>query len=278
MKKLAIIGNPLAHSLSPVMQNAALKHLGIDCEYVAIELKREVLEPFIANARKTFFGFNVTAPFKSAVIPFLDAVDDDCLLAQSVNTVVNKGGKETGKSTDGYGLEKALDENFDVNPLEQNIFFIGCGGAAKAAAVHLLNKGIKQIVLANRTIEKVASFVDIIKLQYPKQQIEYCTLDDHYLINKHLDKNPILVQATSLGIKDDDPSPFPPELFRKDLRVFDMVYKNTKFLRIAESKGCICSNGLLMLLYQGACSFEIWTDLEAPIEVMKEALLTHLKK
>ena len=277
MKKLAVIGNPIKHSLSPAMHNAALNSLGIDSEYIAVNLEIDCFEHFIAEAGKEFSGFNITVPYKTAVIPFLDVVENECLLSQSVNTVVvDKAGKLHGKSTDGYGLEKALEEVFHVSPVDINLFLIGCGGAAKAVAVHFLKRGVKSVIFANRTLTNAAEFVDKLAKQYPKNKIRYCSLTDCDAINKFLDLNPIVVQSTSLGLKEDDPSPLAPTLFRNGLRVFDMIYHKTNFLRLAEKNKCVCADGRLMLLYQGARSFNIWTGIEAPITIMKKVLFDQL--
>lgn len=277
IKKLAVIGNPISHSLSPVMHNAALNFLGIDSEYIAVNLEKDCFKNFIAKAGKNFSGFNVTVPYKSAIIPFLDIVEDECLSSQSVNTVViDKDGKLHGKSTDGHGLEMALNEVFHVSPTDINLFFIGCGGAAKAVAAHFLKKGVKSIVFANRTVANAAEFTSKLKLKYPKSNIKFCSLTDHNKINEFLDLNPIVIQSTSLGLGKEDPSPLAPELFRRGLRVFDMIYHKTKFLSLAESKKCVCADGRLMLLYQGARSFYLWTGIEPPIKIMKKALFSSL--
>ena len=277
MKNLAVIGNPVSHSLSPVMHNAALSFLGIDSEYIAVKLEKKCVGNFIAEAAEKFLGFNVTVPYKTAVIPFLNTVEYESLLSQSVNTVVSdKAGKLHGKSTDGYGLEKALEEIFHILPTDVNLFFIGCGGAAKAAAVHFLEKGVKSITFANRTVANAAQFADKLTRQYPKDKIKFCSLDNHDKINEFLDLNPIVIQSTSLGLKENDPSPLSIELFRGGLRVFDMICHRTNFLRLAENKKCLCADGRLMLLHQGARSFNIWTGIEPPIEIMKKALFTQL--
>ena len=158
-----------------------------------------------------------------------------------------------------------------------NLFFIGCGGAAKAVAAHFLKQGVKSIIFANRTVANAAGFADKLARQYPKNKVKFCSLADHDKINEFLDLNPIVVQSTSLGLRENDPSPLAPELFRNGLRVFDMIYHKTNFLRLAEKKKCVYADGRLMLLYQGARSFYSWTGIEPPIEIMKKALFEHSK-
>ncbi len=277
MKKLAVIGNPISHSLSPVMHNAALKYLGLNYEYSAVEVKKEELAGFISDKSGKYSGFNVTVPHKTAIIPLLDSVDKSCLLGESVNTVeINDQGKLHGSSTDGYGLEKALEEIFNIRSEDVELFFIGCGGAAKAVAAHFLAKGVKGITFANRTVSKAAAFVEKIKKYYPNIRINYCSLYDSVNIKSLLDVNPVVIQSTSLGLKDSDPTPFDEMFFRKDLRVFDMIYRKTKFLELAAAGKCVCAGGELMLLYQGARSFKKWTGVEPPIDIMKKALISQL--
>ena len=277
MKKLGIIGNPISHSLSPVMHNAALNYLNIDTEYVAVNVEVDCLESFISAVKNNFLGLNVTVPYKTAVIPFLDVVESECNFSQSVNTIlVDNNGTLYGKSTDGYGLEKALEKVFHVMPADIHLCFIGCGGAAKAVSAYFLSRGVKSILFANRSVAKAEAFVNKLLKEYPYCKIKSCSLSDHDKINEFLDLDPIVVQSTSLGLKENDASPLDPKLFRSGLRVFDMIYHKTNFLRLAKSKKCICSDGLLMLLYQGARSFYYWTGIEPPIDVMKTALLTKL--
>lgn len=275
MKKLGIIGNPVSLSLSPAMHNAALKHLGLDQDYVYIPVcvAKNDLGKFIEDARRSFRGFNVTTPLKSLIIPYLDSISNEAIISDSVNTIlIDHNSKLHGKSTDGFGLEMALEESFGFKP--KSLLFIGCGGAAKAASVHFLNKGKIRLFFVNRTMKNVKEFVDKLKLKYPAAKIDFSALDDHGKINKFLEHDPILVQATSLGLNPGDKSPFPKSLFRKGMKVFDMIYnKKTTFQQEAMEQGCLVENGKLMLLYQGVQSFKLWTGHEAPVAIMKSAIM-----
>jgi len=272
MKKITIIGNPVSHTLSPVMHNAAFKYLGIDYEYTSVELEVHQLEDFTNCARSKYAGFNVTVPYKTEIIKYLDTLSPKAEFAESVNTVLVKNKKLHGYSTDGYGFERAIAKSFNVNVKNEKFFFIGCGGAARAVIVHLLFLGVKKIIIANRTESKANEFATRLREKNPKTEILSCSLDSEKIKN-YLEGFPIVVQSTSLGLKANDALPFNPELLKNGMRVFDMIYRDTLFLEEAKKRKCIAVNGLTMLLYQGAKSFEIWTNKKAPVEVMKKSIV-----
>ena len=271
METLALIGKSVSHSLSPAMHNAAFKYLGMDYEYSGIELESSQLKDFTDRARNEYIGFNVTAPYKTEIIRYLDSVSPEAEFAESVNTVLVKNKKLHGYSTDGYGFERAIVESFNANAKNEKFFFIGCGGAAKAVITHLLFLGVKSIIITNRTESKAEEFAVSLRKEYSGAEILSCGLSSEE-IAVYLKDFPIVVQATSLGLKMDDALPFNPEFLKSGMRVFDMIYKNTAFLVESKKRGCIAVNGLLMLLYQGVKSFEIWTGNRAPTEVMKKAM------
>ncbi len=276
MNKLSIIGNPVSHSLSPVMHNAAFKYLGMGYEYTSIELEPNELKDFTDRARKEYIGFNVTVPYKTEIIRYLDTVSPEAEFAESVNTVLVKNKKLHGYSTDGYGFEHAIVESFNADGKNEKYFFIGCGGAAKAVIAHLLLLGVKKIIIANRTESKAEEFAVRLRKENPGAEILSCGLISEEIAD-HLKDLPIVVQSTSLGLKKDDALPFNPEFLKSGTRVFDMIYRDTAFLRESKKRGCIAVNGLLMLLYQGVKSFEIWTGKKAPVEVMKKTLVMQSK-
>lgn len=273
-RKFGIIGNPIAHSLSPLMHNAAFKFYNLDYIYERILIPTEdELASFLKNSARDYLGFNVTLPYKSSVSKYLNFVSPEALLANSVNTiVVEASGNLNGYSTDGYGLEMALNQNFNSESLTEKYLFLGCGGAANSCIVHLLNRGAKNILVANRTQSKADELV--IKLQriFPKADIFSCALQDKGSLKKIIDSDYLIIQSTSLGLKEGDPMPLDIRLLSNRTRIFDMIYKETIFQKLAKEKGCKCISGLDMLLYQGAKSFEIWTGLKPPIDVMRNAL------
>lgn len=275
MKKkiYAVIGSPIAHSLSPAMQNAAFQALGLEDEYIAVHVLPEELEAFVADARKKLAGFNITVPHKNAVIPFLDEVEPEAGLAGSVNTVTNRNGHLAGTSTDGYGLETALLEAFHYGIAGNTATFIGCGGAAHATAFHFAQKGLRKLFLLNRTLSTAQSLANELSVPFPALEIHTASIADLPSVENFLNQSAVAVQCTSLGLKPDDPAPIPPELLPEKICLFDTVYKQTRLLQYAEEKGIPHANGLGMLLHQGAKSFSIWTGQDAPLKVMRKALL-----
>ena len=272
-KIYAVIGCPVSHSLSPVMHNAALKALGLDAEYIAVLVPKEELEAFTLDARKNLAGFNITVPHKNAVIPFLDEISRDAELSGSVNTVTVSDGKLSGVSTDGYGLEAALAESFRYVIRDSSVTFIGCGGVVKALTFHFALHGIRKIHLLNRTLETAEKLAATLKEEFPLLSVETASISDDEKVGTFLNDSRLAVQCTSLGLKPEDPSPIRPELLPRDIFFYDTIYKRTKLFAYAEEHGIPAASGLSMLLHQGAKSLSIWTGLEAPVEVMRKALL-----
>ncbi|HCG26879.1 MAG TPA: shikimate dehydrogenase [Lentisphaeria bacterium] len=272
-KIYAVIGCPVSHSLSPVMHNAALKALGLDAEYIAVLVPKEELEAFTLDARKNLAGFNITVPHKNAVIPFLDEISRDAELSGSVNTVTVSDGKLSGVSTDGYGLEAALAESFRYVIRDSSVTFIGCGGVVKALTFHFALHGIRKIHLLNRTLETAEKLAATLKEEFPLLSVETASISDDEKVGTFLNDSRLAVQCTSLGLKPEDPSPIRPELLPRDIFFYDTIYKRTKLYAYAEEHGIPAASGLSMLLHQGAKSLSIWTGLEAPVEVMRKALL-----
>ncbi len=272
-KIYAVIGCPVSHSLSPVMHNAALKALGLDAEYIAVLVPKEELEAFTLDARKNLAGFNITVPHKNAVIPFLDEISRDAKLSGSVNTVTVSDGKLSGTSTDGYGLEAALAESFRYVIRDSSVTFIGCGGVVKALTFHFALHGIRKIHLLNRTLETAEKLAATLKEEFPLLSVATASISDDEKVGTFLNDSRLAVQCTSLGLKPEDPSPIRPELLPRDIFFYDTIYKRTKLYAYAEEHGIPAASGLSMLLHQGAKSLSIWTGLEAPVEVMRKALL-----
>ena len=268
----AVIGCPVAHSLSPVMHNAALKALGLSAEYIAILVQPDALEAFAHEARAKLAGFNITVPHKNAILPFLDEISHDAALAGSVNTVTVSDGRLSGTSTDGYGLEAALRESFSYEIAGNTVTFIGCGGVVKALAFHFASNGAGKIRLLNRTLETAVKLADRLRAEFPALDIAAAPLGDEEKTEAFLNESRLAVQCTSLGLRKDDPAPIRPELLPRGIFFYDTIYKRTKLFDYAETHGIPAAGGLTMLLHQGAKSLSIWTGLEAPVEVMRKAL------
>lgn len=273
MISLAVIGYPVKHSLSPVMQRAGLAALGIQGTYEAIEVLPENLGTFAEYALGSLNGFNVTLPHKGSIIPYLNIVDPVARRAQSVNTVSVKEGILIGLSTDGYGLESGLREAFSLRSLEgASIAFLGCGGAVQSVAHYLAAmSGLKRMVFLNRTVSKAAALKTHLSAYPYPVQVEVAGLNSPHL-SELLSGCDILVQGTSLGLTPDDPLPLDPALLPSGIAVYDMIYWETSFLKACRNRSLKVADGRGMLLHQGAAALSHWTGCVSPLEVMREAL------
>ena len=267
----AVIGDPIAHSRSPLMHNAAFRALGIDADYTAVHVTREGLPDFLNSARTAMNGFNVTVPHKNAVIPFLDGITPRAALAGSVNTVSVRDGKLFGDTTDATGLERAVQEVFGLPLKGANVCILGCGGVVRALVFHLADAGCASIRILNRTAEKAAQLTTELLKHVPAFDCGFAALDDLQSIKAALDSSDLVIQCTSLGLRDGDGSPVDPELIPASACLFDTIYRETDILTRCRARGLRVSGGLPMLVHQGAESFRIWTGCEAPVDVMRAA-------
>ena len=273
-----VIGDPVVYSLSPTIHNAAFNALKLDCVYLAFIVKAAEVAGALKGMRSlNICGLNVTMPHKSAVINYLDEVDNVSKFLGSVNTIVNENGKLCGFSTDGIGALRALEENgsFIQN---KKIVLLGGGGAAKAIAYALSEKAA-EIILLNRTLAKTKLFVDA-KKENSQRRIKTDELTSRTICDS-LKNADILINATSVGM-----SPYAyeslvdPNWLTPNMTVMDIVYNpiETKLIKDATTIGARVINGLEMLLYQGAASFEIWTGQSAPVKVMRQAALNQFNR
>ena len=275
--KYAVIGDPIAHSLSPEMQNPGFEALGMGECYGKLHVTLENFPEFVEFARKNLDGFNITVPHKQTIIPYLDSISREAELTGSVNTVIIRNGKMHGESTDGFGLENALKEAFDFDLSGGKVLFIGCGGAVQATAFHFAAQGAKALYFANRTLSKAEDLSTKISTNYPDCKCYCCALDDEESLKEFITQASVLVQGSSLGLKDSDPMPINPELL-KDICFYDTIYKETPLLKAAGQAGLKTADGRTMLLHQGAKSLELWTGHKAPIEKMRQALYDAMEK
>ncbi|MFC1892436.1 shikimate dehydrogenase [Chloroflexota bacterium] len=269
-----IIGDPIEHTISPAMHNAAFKESGLDHVYLPFRVKREELKEAINGMRAlNIRGLNVTLPHKVAVIPFLDNLDSLALKIGAVNTIANSDGILTGYNTDASGFIQALLEK-GIEPREKKVVILGAGGAARAISFVLAERGANLVIL-NRTRDRARECASMIS----EGEIEALELNDENLA-KALHKADILVNATSIGMSPDvDKTPVTSGLLRPGLTVFDVVYNplRTKLLKEAEAVGAGTISGLDMLLWQGALAFKQWTGLKAPVKVMRAELMKGLR-
>ncbi len=269
-----VVGFPVKHSLSPGMHNAAFKSLGIKATYLAFEVKPEDLPEFLKYVNSSgIAGLNLTVPHKEIAYKCLRNFSSEAKSTGTVNTITNRGGKLHGDSTDAHGLLASLKEEFNIRTFKnKTILLLGAGGAAFAVAEKLALSGIKTLYVANRTLEKAdkltqkterATGVKCVALPLDAKAVSAIIADVDILIN-----------ATSAGLKRGVKSPIPAASLRKGLFVYDMIYNPplTALLKEAKKAGAKTSNGLGMLLHQGAKSFSIWTGKKAPLNVMRNAL------
>jgi len=268
--RYAVIGDPVAHSRSPGMQNAAFAALGLGAPYGKFHVTPPELPDFIAFARERLLGVNLTVPHKRAVLPLLDEIDPAAALAGSVNTLVIREGRIKGYSTDGYGLVAALKEEFGIAPAGKRILFVGAGGAAQATAFTLAEAGAFSISIANRSFDRAEELASAVGKAYPLCATKALPLADREGVRAEVLASDVLIQATSLGLKPEDPPPFDLEaLSGAHCAVFDTIYRRTLVLDAAGKAGLHAAGGRAMLIHQGARSFAIWTGKEADLDAMR---------
>lgn len=273
-KLAAVLGYPLAHSLSPIMQNEAFKHCSLNHVYIPIEVKPEDLGAVVkAIGKMNFVGFNVTVPHKVEVMKYIDEIDKLAELIGAVNTVVIKDGKMKGYNTDGIGFLKSLEESTKETVESKKVFILGAGGACRAISMTLAMNKAKRIYICNRTYGKAVSLCEDINANFGDVSLPVPM--EYEKIKEALYDSEILINTTSVGMYPHiDDSPVDKSLLRENLIVCDIVYnpKRTKLLKDAEALGCKVVFGLPMLVYQGAEAFKLWTGMEAPVDVMFKAV------
>jgi shikimate dehydrogenase len=262
-----LIGDPVAHSLSPRMFSAIFSKLNMDYAYLAFRVRRADLGKALEGLRAIgFVGCNVTMPHKIEVMKYLDSWDEMTRLIGSVNVVANRGGKLVGYNTDGAGALATLDiEGVDVD--NQRVLVVGYGGAARAVAFELaMKKKPAELLIAGRDQAKAVGLAEALEKTICTKAM---ALDQVEAV-----ETDVIINATPVGMYPRvEESPLPERVLRKGVAVLDLVYSpvETKLLRLAREKGCKVINGLEMLVQQGAMTFTIWTGLAAPIEEMREA-------
>ena len=279
-KLLGVIGHPIEHSLSPGMHNAAFAASGQDYAYVAMDVRPEHLREAVRGlVALGFRGFNVTMPHKEEIIPFLDHVEESARLAGAVNTVVVEDGSLHGLNTDGSGFLRACGES-GVGFARKSVLVLGAGGAAAAIAAAALGEGASELGILNRSPERAGRLAERLRGSYPATPIRVhppTEVDEAFdgAFARAFAGVDALVNATYLGMKDEDPLPVPEELPWSGLVVCDAVYRpeaETRLVRRARSLGAKVVDGSRMLLYQGVEAQRVWTGREPDVEAMSSAL------
>ncbi|MFC1909743.1 shikimate dehydrogenase [Chloroflexota bacterium] len=274
-----VIGDPIEHTLSPAMHNAAYVNLGLDYVYLPFRVRVDDLRQAIEGMRAfNIRGLNVTIPHKVAVMQYLDKIDELAEKICAVNTIVNDDGILTGYNTDASGFLRPLLER-KINPQGKNVVIIGAGGASRAISFILAEKGTNLNIL-NRCeeLEWAVKLADRISQTFDRPT-KASELNESNL-KKALATADILINATSVGmIPHEDKTPVSENLLRPGLTVYDVVYNplKTRLLEEAEKAGATTLGGIEMLAWQGASAFELWLGIKAPVNIMKTATIEALR-
>lgn len=280
--RLGVLGDPVAHSLSPRMQKAALAACALPFRYARFRIAPNELAEALALLRQLdFVGLNLTMPHKIAALALVDEVDEQARRIGAINTIAFRNGKSLGWNTDAPGLARAVREAFSVDLRDLRVLLLGAGGGAgRAVAYQCAFEKCERLVLVNRTPEKaralaheLAPYFSGPRVLGPEARLEAVAWEERAL-RTQLERTDLVINATTLGRHQRDPLPLPHSLLAPHLMIYDLIYPATPtpLLVAAEESGARGANGLTMLLHQGALAFELWFDRPAPLEVMRRAL------
>ncbi len=266
---ICIIGDPVEHSFSPAMHNAAFESIGLNCCYLPFRVESGKLPGAINGIRAlNIRGANVTVPHKQAVIPLLDSIDEEAEFIRAVNTVKNDNGILKGYNTDGRGFMESLREA-EIETRDRRILVLGAGGASRAVCYYL-SQTASELFIHNRNRSRGLDLINDLK-----------SLGGNVSLAEDLDvasQADILINATSLGLGPDDPLPIDPDLLSPGQTVCDLIYWETPLLVAARTRGCRTLNGLGMLLHQGVLAFRIWTGITPPVDLMRKVLREEVER
>ena len=275
-----IFGYPLGHTLSPVMQEAAFEKLGIQAYYLPFEMRPAPFRKVMNGIHRLILdGFNVTVPYKTEVISFLDGLTPDARIIGAVNTVFRKGRKWRGANTDWEGFLRSLKKEGGFSPRGKRVLILGAGGSARAVVFGLAKSSVGEINIAARRLSRARKIAGDFRPRFPGTRFQGLPLAKKDL-RAALEDADLVVNATSAGVIFGSKKLLPDSLIPRSKRnqrkfFFDLVYprgNSTPFLKSAKAKGHRILNGTGMLVYQGARAFEYWTGRKAPAAVMRRAL------
>lgn len=275
MRRVGIIGHPVAHSLSPIFQSAAFEHCGLDARYEAWDTEPQALAGRVVSLRDPgYLGANVTIPHKESVIPLLDELGGQSARVGAVNTIVNRNRRLFGFNTDGPGFVAALKNEAAFDPAGKAVLLLGAGGAARGIAFALAEARAENIVIWNRTPARAARLV---------ADVAATGASVHAASHPAPAGFDCIVNCTSVGMEGTGTEAAAPcefEGVRASALAVDIVYKpeDTAFLNAAKASGLRTLGGLPMLIYQGALAFELWTGVRAPVDVMFDAARAKLRE
>ena len=277
-KVCCVIGDPIEHTLSPLIHNKAFENLGLDFVYVAFRVNREMLGKAIDGIRAfNIHGINITIPHKVRVLEYLDVVNDLVRNIGAVNTIVNEEGRLIGYNTDGDGALRALVKG-GVSLSGKKVVVLGAGGAARAIVYFVAKEKPSSIMILNRTREKADELAENVStktdLLARAKKLENQSLKDE------MPDADLVINCTSVGMAPNiGETPLPKSLLRKDIVVMDIIYNplETRLLKEAKEAGAITISGVEMFVHQAASAFEIWTGNKAPVDLMKQITIEALE-
>ena len=269
----AVLGSPVRHSLSPTLMNAAFEAAGLDWTYVALEVASMGLPDAFAGVRALgIAGLSITMPHKESAAACADQLSPTAERLGAVNCIVNHGGLLTGHNTDGEGFVRSLKHGFSFDPSGKRCVVLGAGGSARSIILALSDAGASEIVVVNRTLgraERAAALAG--------DRGEVVALDGAH---SDLADADLVVNATSVGMGDPGPNdvPFDASILHEGQILVDIVYKplETPLIATARAQGASVANGVAMLAHQAAVQFELWTGVDAPIDVMLASVASQL--
>lgn len=279
-QKLAIIGDPITHSLSPKLQNFLIRHFALPFTYEALHIREHELPEIMQRLRVgEFRGFNITLPHKQTVLTFLDTLDTTAESVGAVNTIVAEGGRLIGYNTDARGFAHSLTSSGALDAASTALV-LGAGGAARAVIFALLQARVEKIILCNRSAERAATLRAAFQRRAAPNQLHSLLWAERM---DWLKKNEVklLVNTTCVGMHPhDQESPLPAEAFTSAMTAIDLVYNplQTQFLRTADAAGAKTVNGLGTLIYQGVAAMELWSQQSLPVSEVYPSLEDELRR
>ena len=271
-----LLGDPVAHSLSPLMQNQAFLEYQIDAVYVPYHVSPDNLPAAVEGLRALdIAGVNITIPHKEKIIPLLDQIDPTAQLIGAVNTVVNTDGILIGYNTDASGFIRSVCQELEFFPAGRHVVLLGAGGVCRAATVALAAAGVKSIIIANRHRERGENIINDLNPHFDKVQFSAINYNDNSYLSS-LSTADLIVNTTSVGLHGEEINFLPLEHIKGSALIYDMIYSlsETSLIKSARSEKMLCTDGLGMLAAQGEDAFYLWTGIQLPAGTMRRFLVT----
>lgn len=282
---LAVLGFPVRHSISPQMHNAAIAEACKtesrlkDWRYFRFEIAPEdLIEALPVFHKKGFYGLNLTVPHKTIAFDHLDNIEENAAPIGAVNTLKRSGNSYKGFNTDGYGMQQGIKRELGRDLAHSDIFLLGAGGASRAAAAQCLQSSCKSLTIVNRNQERLAELLaDISSLKSDStEELQGIAPTDSKL---NIPEGALVINATSLGLKENDPLPIPASAIKSPVDLYDMIYNppTTSLMTHVQNQGGKTANGLTMLIYQGVKALEHWTEMPISADTMLNAARSAMK-